>query len=83
MTIRVSNKVMDLTGIGIEYLVDELGNVRAEFYDGNFVERYSQAIDANEITKGCDIVRTHINMLAVCVAFTGMHLTKLLLKIYA
>ncbi len=35
MKIIVSNRLSDLTGIGIEYLQDAQGNIIAMFFDGN------------------------------------------------
>lgn len=36
MTIKISNRYSELTGIGIEYIVID-GQVICEFYDGNIV----------------------------------------------
>ena len=37
MTARVSDRLIDLIGIGLEWLVDKDGNIRLEFFDGNIV----------------------------------------------
>lgn len=37
MFVRISDKVSELTGNGLEYLTDALGNPIAAFYDGNLV----------------------------------------------
>lgn len=43
MTIKASNKLTDLTGIGTEFLVSDDGVwVRLEFYNGNIVRTASQ-----------------------------------------
>ena len=34
--IKASTSVLDLTGIGTEYLVSEDGTIIAKFYNGNF-----------------------------------------------
>lgn len=37
MTIRASDKLSDLTGIGVEWLMDTNGYIRLEFFNGNIV----------------------------------------------
>ena len=37
MTARASDRLEDLRGIGLEYLMDAEGNVRLEFYNGNII----------------------------------------------
>lgn len=35
MTIRVSDRIQDLNGVGVEFLTDKDGNIIAEFVNGN------------------------------------------------
>lgn len=37
MTVRASDRLTDLIGVGLEFLMDSEGNVRLEFYNGNIV----------------------------------------------
>lgn len=41
MTIRASDRLSDLIGIGAEWLMDKEGNIRLEFFDGNIVRSNS------------------------------------------
>lgn len=42
MKAKASDNIQDLTGQGLEFLMDKAGNVRLEFYDGNIV-RHSKS----------------------------------------
>jgi len=49
MTINVSDKLSDLTGVGVEYLTDKNGDVLASFYNGNF-QRAAVNANSDEVT---------------------------------
>lgn len=53
MTVRVYTNILDMTGFGEEWLVDEKENVRAVFYEGNMVCTVHRIYPKDaEVTKG-------------------------------
>lgn len=51
MQVRISTNLSDLWGIGLEYLLDDQGSIRAVFWNGN-IDGCETIQGNSEITKG-------------------------------
>ena len=51
MQVKISTNIFDLTGIGLEYLLDDSGSIRAVFWNGN-IDGCETIQGNSEITKG-------------------------------
>lgn len=63
MKAKASDNIQDLLGVGLEFLIDRLGNVRLEFFNGNIVR--SKALGDNETTVIPEAVKAIPETLAV------------------